>query len=92
MLAASFRVLPTLLLSLAIQVAAEPVERAESFTKLLLTKRVGANRNIVNLDRLRVNNIMGYDIFDAISTSADSVNASVYLATVGVGCPPTNCK
>ena len=90
MVAASF--LPTLFLSLA--VAAEPVEKAESLTKLLLTRRVGANanRDIVNLDRLRVNKIMGCDIFDVASSSADSVNASVYLATVGVGCPPTNCK
>ena len=90
MVAASF--LPTLFLSLA--VAAEPVEKAESLTKLLLTRRVGANanRDIVNLDRLRVNKIMGCDIFDVTRSSADSVNASVYLATVGVGCPPTNCK
>ena len=82
----------TFFLSLAVA-AAKPLEQAASFTKLLLTKRtVTGSRNIVNMDRLRVNNIIGHDIFDVISTSAENVNASVYLATVGVGCPPTNCK
>ena len=84
-------VLSTFFLSLA--VAAKPLEQAASFTKLLLTKRtVTGSRNIVNMDRLRVNNIIGHDIFDVISTSVENVNASGYLATVGVGCPPTYCK
>ena len=80
------------ILFLSFAVAAETVKQAESLSKLFLTKRVSAIRNIVNLDRLRVNNIMGYEVFNVISSSAEIVNATAYLATIGVGCPPTNCK
>ena len=89
MVAASF--LSALFLSLA--VSAKSVEQA-SFKTSPFTKVVteNANRHIVNLDRLRVNYILGYDVFDVISSSIENVNATVYLATVGVGCPPTDCK
>ena len=88
MVAPSF--LSTLFFSLV--VAAQTVEQKASLSQLRFAKRVSANlNNIVNLDRLRVNAIKGFNNFGVISSSADNVGVT-YIASVGVGRPPTNCK
>ena len=82
---------------LALAVAAHPVEQKASLVQLRFAKRVrtGPN-NIVKQDRLRVNNIkagkaQGLENRAAISSPADNQIVS-YVASVGVGSPPTKCK
>lgn len=90
MLAASF--LSTLFFFIA--VAAHPVERAASLPQLSFTKRVGDGLyNIVEQDLLRANFIKGIDIdiFGVFSSGAEN-RAVSYVASVGVGSPPTNCR
>ena len=87
MIAAS--VLSTLLLTLA--VTAHPVEQAGSLARLSFTKRIiDEVFNIVEHDLQRVKFIQGIDIF---GLNSPAVNKAVaYVASVGVGSPPTNCK
>ena len=93
MVAASF--LSTLLLALA--VAAQPVEHKALLAKLPFTRRVSTGlNNIVKQDRLRVNNfkagkVQGLENRAAVSSPADNHIVS-YIASVGVGSPPTKCK
>jgi hypothetical protein len=89
MVAPSF--LSTLFFALA--VAAQTVERKALPSQLRFTKRVSASLyNIVNLDRLRVNAIKGFNVFEVFSnSSAENIGVS-YIVSVGVGSPPTICK
>ena len=76
----------------ALGVAAHTVERKASLSKLRFTKRVSASLyNIANLDRLRVNAIKGFNNFEVINSSAENAGTT-YIASVGVGQPPTTCK
>ena len=85
----------TLLFSLA--VTAHPVERAPGsfpqslgFTKYIIDEVF----NIVEQDLLRIDFIKGIyvDIFGLNSPAVNIALPAVYIATVGVGKPPTNCK
>ena len=93
MVAASF--LSTLFFALA--VAASPLEKKASLPKLRLTKRVSTNPgNLVKLDRLRANNIKAAKVpsvenRDVINSPAEN-RAVIYVASIGVGSPPTNCE
>ena len=87
MIAASF--LFTLFLTLAIRV------NATSSVTSPLTKVVNPGPHpqaLIIADQLRMNYLKGYRVFDISSTSAKVVNATGYVASVGVGCPPTFCK
>ena len=92
MVAASL--LSTLLLALAI--AAKPVEQNASLVKLAFVKRVSTGTTIlVKQDRLRVNNIKAGKV-QGLENRADSAPAEnraiSYVASIGVGNPPTDCK
>ena len=89
MVATSF--LSTLFIALA--VAAKPVERKASAPTLSFTKHVSGG-DIVKLDRLRIDLFKGIDsIFGpGISSSPAENRAVTYIASVGVGSPPTYCK
>ena len=88
MVATSF--LSTLFIALA--VAAKPVERKASAPTLSFTKHVSGG-DIVELDRLRIDLFKGIDIFGpGISSSPAENRAVTYIASVGVGSPPTYCK
>jgi hypothetical protein len=78
MVAASF--LSSLFLALA--VAASPFEKRAPLAKLSFAKRVTAN--MVGRDQ-------GLKSRAVINSQADN-RAITYIATVGVGSPPTNCK
>ena len=92
MVAAS--VLSTLLLTLA--VTAHPAEQAGSLARLSFTKRIiDEVFNIVEHDLRWVKFIKGVDTSnsDIFGHSSPAVNKAVsYVASVGVGSPPTNCK
>ena len=93
MVAAFF--LSTLLLALA--VAAQLVERKASLAKLPFTRHVSTGlNNIVKQDRLRVNYIKAGKVRcleNRAAISSPAVNHVVsYVASVGVGSPPTKCK
>lgn len=98
MVTASF--LSTLFLASAVQVAAQPVDgkaccdcETSSLAQLSFAKRVIASPySILNLDRLRVNVIKGLNIFEVISSPAENDVSTMYIASVGVGSPPTSCK
>jgi cathepsin E len=95
-------------LLLAFAVAAKPISRAESFVKLPVTRRVNpANgNNIVRHDQQRAETLKAKG--NAITTGnikalqslavSNAINSPVenqlvsYVATVGVGSPPTDCK
>lgn len=89
--------LPTLLLALA--VAAQPVEQTApetSLVKLAFKKQVGNGSNIFKLDRLRTNSMkagkaQALENRAGISSPAEN-RAVAYVASVGVGDPPTYCK
>jgi cathepsin E len=91
MVATSF--LSTLLLALT--VVAKPVERRASLAELPFIKLVTGG-NICKLDQLRAKlfkEIGLPDIFGPGIASSPAENRAVsYIATVGVGSPPTNCK
>ena len=85
MLAATFS--STFFLALAVQA------QADTFPKLAFTQHYTApdsRSDIVDRDRLRVNYIMGQDIFEVDTSMSSSSN--LYMASVGVGCPHTDCK
>jgi hypothetical protein len=85
MVAASF--LSTLLL-LALAVAAKPVEKRTSLPSLSFVKRLGTGlKNIIKLDQLRLFNLLGFEVVAPADNRAVS-----YVASVGVGFPPTFCK
>ena len=91
MVATSF--LSTLLLALA--VAAKPIEERAPLQQLSFSKHVSGG-NLFKLDRLRVVGLLKKieSIFGpgpGISSPAEN-RAVSYIATVGVGSPPTNCK
>jgi hypothetical protein len=76
----------------ALAAAAQTIERKASLSQLRFSKRVSASLyNIVNLDRLRVNAIKGFNVFEVINSSAENIGVT-YIASVGVGRPPTICK
>ena len=88
MVAASF--LSTVLLVLA--VAANPVERRAALPRLAFTKQVDGG-DIVRLDQLRVDMFKKNLTFGAGASSSPAENRAVsYIASVGVGHPPTYCK
>ena len=88
MVAASF--LSTFFLALA--VAANPVERsASSLTRLPFARRVNDGVfNVLKLDQLRANFLSGFGIKE-FSSPATNIGFR-YVASVGVGDPPTFCK
>ena len=97
MVAASL--LSTLLFALT--VAAQPVTQTTSQVKLPFSKKyfnTGTGPvNLVELDRLRVNYLKGgkdqaLQGRSAVLSSPADNRAVSYIATVGVGSPPTNCK
>ena len=78
---------------LALAVAAKPVERdaSPSLVKLPFAKRVSTGTtNIVSQDVLRLKNIKGGKN-QGLSAPAEN-KAIEYVASVGVGNPPTYCK
>ena len=76
----------------ALAVAAQTVEQKAPFSQLRFSKRVSSSLyNIANLDRLRVNAIKGFKDFEVINSPAENVGIA-YIASVGVGLPPTTCK
>lgn len=90
MVATSF--LSTLFLALA--VAAKPVERRATLAQLSFTKHVGGG-DVFKLDRLRVEilkRIEGVLEFGPGISSPAENRAVSYIASVGVGSPPTYCK
>ena len=93
MVAASF--LSTFFLALA--VAANPVERKTSLAQLRFARRVSANsNNFFRQDQLRAKFLkggksQGVENRAVVNSQADN-RAVTYIASVGVGSPPTNCK
>ena len=93
MVATSF--LPTLLLALA--VAAKPLEQraSESLVDLSFIKVVSGG-NLFELDQLRAKLFkklrIPFFFGPGIASSPADNRAVSYIATVGVGSPPTNCK
>jgi hypothetical protein len=89
MVATSF--LSTLFIALA--VAAKPVERRDaSLPTLSFSKRV-TDGNLMKLDHSRIDFLKGIHIFGpGISSSPATNKAVTYVASVGVGSPPTYCK
>ena len=79
----------------ALTVVAHPFERTPSLPHLAFTVRVGKGVcKIVDQDRLRfgsMNKGIESDIFKIFNTQTDN-RATMYVASVGVGSPPTNCK
>lgn len=90
MLATSF--LSTLFLALA--ATAHPVERADSFPQLSFTKSISDQVfNIVEQDLLRAGFFQGINFANIFGVNSPALNKAVtYVASVGVGSPPTNCK
>ena len=87
MVATSF--LSTLFIALA--VAAKPVER-KALPQLSFTKLISGG-DLFKLDRLRIDLFKGIDFFGpGISSSPAENRAVTYVASVGVGSPPTYCK
>ena len=89
MVAAS--ILSTFLLAFA--VAANPVERRATLSQLSFTKHVSQG-DLLKLDRLRVDilkRVIGNTFGPGISSPAENRGVT-YIASVGVGSPPTNCK
>jgi hypothetical protein len=79
----------------ALAVTAHPVERAPGpFPQTGFTKHIiDEVFNIVEQDLRRIDFIKGIDIFDIFGLNSPAVNRAVsYIATIGVGNPPTNCK
>ena len=78
----------------ALAVVAHPVERT-ALAKLSFTVRIGDGVfNLVELDLLRLGSIIKgieSDVFKIFNTQTDN-RATTYVASVGVGSPPTNCK
>ena len=92
MVVASF--FSTLFFALAVVARAHPVERSESLPHLSFTKHIiDEIFNIVEQDLLRVKLIKGLDLHDIFGFNSPAVNRAVtYIASVGVGSPPTYCK
>jgi cathepsin E len=97
MVAASL--LSTLLFALA--VVAQPAKPTTSQVKLGFSKRIISTGtgpiNLVEQDRLRANylkagNPQALQGRSAVLSSPADNRAVSYIATVGVGSPPTNCK
>ena len=78
----------------ALAAVAHPVERGEPLPHLSFTKHIiDEIFNIVEQDLLRVKLIKGLDLHDIFGFNSPAVNRAVtYIASVGVGSPPTNCK
>ena len=81
---------------LALAIAAKPVKQNSSLVKLAFVKRVSTGTTIlVKQDRLRVNNIKAGKV-QGLENHADSAPAEnraiSYVASIGVGYPPTDCK
>lgn len=81
----------------ALSVAAHPVERSGSFPRLSFTKHIiDEIFNIVEQDLLRVEFIikgLDIDLHGIFGFNSPAVNRAVtYVASVGVGDPPTYCK
>ena len=84
----------------ALAAVAQPVEQPTSQVKLAFSKRIDTSTGPVNLveqDRLRVNHLkagkdQGLVGRSAVLSSPADNRAVSYIATVGVGSPPTNCK
>ena len=81
----------------ALAVVAHPVERTASDTlaRLPFAIRIGKGVfKLVEQDLLRFGSIINgieSDIFKIFNTQTDN-RATTYVASVGVGSPPTNCK
>ena len=93
--------LTTLLLALAIAIAAKPVLERKMPTKLPLTKRrILSNYNVMGSDMRRLNSlrkragIQGDSDLDSKTVSSIPATFGVvhYTVSIGVGNPPTNCK
>ena len=91
MVAASFM----FALFFALAVVAHPVERtvSESLQKLSFTRHFGKNVcSLVEHDLLQFRSMIKSDIFTKIFNTPAINTAVNYVASVGVGSPPTNCK
>lgn len=79
---------------LALAVTAHPVERGESLPHLRFTKHIiDGVFNIIDQDLLRAKYFKEFDIFGFYGSDSPAVNKAVsYIASVGVGFPPTYCK
>ena len=76
---------------LALAVAANPVERSASLTRLPFARRVNDGVfNVLKLDQLRANFLSGFGIKE-FSSPATNIGFR-YVASVGVGDPLTYCK
>ena len=83
-------ILSTLLLIVA--ASANPVEQRDASLPQLAFVKVVNGGNIVSQAQSQLNKIMGINgPAEGINSQADNRVVS-YIATVGVGCPPTNCK
>ena len=82
--------LATSLFALAIVIAAKPVLERKSPMKLAVTKRhSSANYNVLERDRRRINSLgRRAGGIDTLFLS----QGAFYIATVGIGQPPTTCK
>ena len=89
MVAAS--ILSTLLLIVA--ASANPVEQRDASLPQLAFVKVVNGGNIVSQAQSQLNKIMGINAGPAKGINSPADNRAVsYIATVGVGSPPTNCK
>ena len=84
-------IVSTLLLFLA--ASAKPVEQRDTPLAQLSFVKLVTVGNLVSQAQSRLNRMKGIDNGPAegINTPADN-RAVSYIATVGVGSPPTNCK
>ena len=81
--------LATLLFASAI--AAKPVVERNQLVKLALTRNRSHSVFAVAQDRHRAESLSNPGA-RIISSQAENQQSTAYLATVGVGNPPTNCK
>ena len=95
MVAASL--LSTLLLALF--VAAQPTAVKNSLVRLPFVKRISdaGPHNLIKQDQLRIQglkaNAEGFDVLTSRQLNSGANNqAASYVASVGVGNPPTQCK
>ena len=78
----------------ALTVVAHPFERTPSLNRLAFTVRVGKGAcKIADQDRLRFGSMnKGIESERKIFNTQTDNRATMYVASVGVGSPPTNCK
>ena len=92
--------LTTLLLALAIAIAAKPVLERKMPMKLPLTKRrILSNYNVMGSDLRRLNSLRkragiqdDSDLDSTVSSIPATFGVVHYTVSIGVGNPPTNCK